>query len=1344
MRASKPFLRVFFFVLALTALWVAPPQIGQWLSPKSATVALVLQSKHTGEVSTVSPLTPPSSGETKRVKHSGINPSGLAAGTVWTFHDGAVAHTYAIAMDELYVPADAGAQRIHRLSLQPSLASLLTAARSLAAETGTRPQLILYPLVGPHDEASRRMVTMKVHIETDNLARVQAAVASLGLTAWQTLSYAPGHAIAQVSSDDPSEPLRIAALIAKLPDVTSATPLLASQRSKKNLSQPTDTFFSQQWHLQNTGQQSGISGIDINVTPVWPVLDGTGINIGIVDDGLQISHPDLSPNVAATGNYDWNGGDTDPSPDRRQDFHGTACAGLAAARDNGFGVVGAAPEATLYGLRLIALPETDQDDADAMHWENDVIQIKSNSWGPPDDTPWVLGDAGSLWLSAVADSTATGRGGLGTIFVWASGNGKQNGDQGSKDGYSSNVNVIPVGAITNKGVSATFSEGGAHLVVCAPGDASTGLVTTDLVGSYGFNDGNTSGELSDSNYTKTFAGTSASTPIAAGVIALMLEANPNLGWRDVKEILLRSSTQIQPADTDWVTRDGGQPSLPAIKHHPFYGGGLINAQAATALAATWTNLDAETVLTTSTTSSGNDIPDAGTVVTIPLNLHSNSALRVEHVELILSVVHPNRGDLEIKLTSPSGTVSTLATPTTKDDGSDYDNWVFTSVRHWGETSIGTWTISLRDARKQGTVGHFVSATLKVHGVVITPPSITLHPQDSVTAQGAAVMLTVAGDGQGLSYQWAKNGSPVTGAKSATLSLPNITLAQAGTYACTIANPGGSATSGDAKVVVYNGNDQTQTVNPGVTYGSPVLAAGPIDSFQWLYNAIPLANTSRITGVTAGALTVRNVTTADNGSYTLQAMFNGSALPTGAIVLTVRVPPAISAPSSFEARVGATVPLPLVADGGGYTYRYVGLPKGLSYSTATGAISGRTTSSGSFPLILTATDSFGNVTTLPISLVIDPLPANLVGMFNGIVARDATLDQNLGGTLTFTTTAGGLLTGQLALGSASPLSFKGLLDGAPGADATTSITIPRKGLSSLQLLLDIPVDGAAASGSLNSTVDVAAWRNSWTKVAPATAYAGHYTFALETPAGSGWPAGYSTGMIDVATTGAANWTLLPADGTAALKGTAVLAADGTMVLFAPIKTPAGSFLGFLTLPPKNTPDASITGMVSWLRGATTSALYANPAGFGPLDMTVHGGRYTAPAIGTLLLGLQNTSGNATIEFGGADVNMGAQAQGLAAFALTIANLNKVVLPAANPTALKLTINTTTGLFSGTFTLTDPNPAKAKTTVKRAEKFSGVLLLQDGLGAGFFDLPAIPGSGNGTRSGAVLFIETPPAP
>jgi len=1352
MRVPSFLPKIVIAVAVLAALWTGLPRLAHLAEHRPPQAAAASTNTGAAPLANTTPVASPvpasATADKLHRKPPAINPATLPADTVWTFKDGNNESTYRIALNELYVPSGPTKARLHTLPPQANLASLLAAAKEIGRQTGVQPQLILYPL----DGTERLILSPQVHLMADDQAAVTAAAASLGLTGLRTPSYAPGHVIADVTGD-PAQPLRVATALAGNPHVTFATPLFAVQRAALAVAPVNDPLFSEEWQLLNTGQQGGTAGVDVNVTPVWASHKGSGINIGIVDDSLQLTHPDLAPNVAASGHHDWNGDDSDPSPDLADDnFHGTAVAGLAAARgDNGIGVAGVAPLATLYGLRLIAAPITDEQEASAMAWKNDVIQIKNNSWGPRRSYATQLVKAGSLWQSAVANGTATGRKGRGTIYLFASGNNKEavvtpEGDyipplQGSKNGFGSDMHVISVGAIDDSGSPASFSEGGAHLVVSAPGDASFGTVTTDLIDDFGYNDGFSFDDLTDADYTQNFNGTSAACPLASGVVALMLETNPNLGWRDVKEILLRSSTQLQPNDPDWVTRDGGHPELPRIKHHSFYGGGLINAQAATALAATWKHLGQEKTVT-AYSSTAKTIADRGSVVQIPLDLSNQADLRVEHVEITVNIRHSYRGDLEIKLTSPSGTVSSLVH--SDGDGADnYTGWTFTSVRHWGETSQGIWTLSIQDV-VGGDSGQFTSATLTVHGAYAHPPTITLQPEGTTVAQGAAVTLTTAALEPNISYQWSRDGLPIRGATNASLNLPAITLAQAGTYTCLLTNALGASIETDfAPVIVYNAAPQARTVALGTTFSTGVLAAGPIDSFQWLFNASPLTDSTHIVGAETGALTVLPLGFTDAGVYTLQAMVGGHALPTGDITLTVNPPPDVTVPTSFNTRIGGGVALPLVVnDGGHYFYRYYGLPPGLTYDTATGAISGRTTATGASIVVLTVDNAFGQTTTCTFILMVEPIPVILTGTFTGYVERNAGLGQNLGGAITFTTTGKGQLTGTLVLGATS-YPFKGQLNGIPGADATVSISIPRAGLSPLQLQLTLPINGDAVTGTLNSSVAVTAWRSPWSNTAPATRFAGAYTFALEAPVGSGWPAGYSTGTVSIATTGVANWTLQPADGSPALKGTSIVAADGSMPLYAPIKSPLGSFVGRLTLPDNTAPNSPITGTVSWLRGSTTSADLANAAGFGPVTLTPHGGRYAAPASGSLLLALPATPAtpaNASLDFDGDDVNLGVQKTALMPFIFTLASGNKVVLPLPNPTALKLTLNPGTGQFNGSFTVTDPNPLSPSTNVKRAGKFSGVLLPQESVGAGFFVLPALPGSGTGTRSGSVL-LEAP---
>ena len=135
-------------------------------------------------------------------------------------------------------------------------------------------------------------------------------------------------------------------------------PVIAQEWTKRFV--PNDPQFAAQWHLRNTGQGGGTVAQDANLVPAWDVLDvdgtgvrGDGVVIGVVDDGLQTNHVDISPNYRSADSWDFNGNDPNPTP-AAGDTHGTAAAGVAGARgNNATGVTGSAPSASLAGLRLL-------------------------------------------------------------------------------------------------------------------------------------------------------------------------------------------------------------------------------------------------------------------------------------------------------------------------------------------------------------------------------------------------------------------------------------------------------------------------------------------------------------------------------------------------------------------------------------------------------------------------------------------------------------------------------------------------------------------------------------------------------------------------------------------------------------------------------------------------------------------------------------------------------------------------------------------------------------------------------------------------------------------------------
>lgn len=461
---------------------------------------------------------------------------------------------------------------------------------------------------------------------------------------------------------------------------------------------------SDSWHITNAGQSKGKRGEDLNLMPAWDRgLDGSGVLIAVVDEGTELKHPDLISNIRADLALNLVGSLSNPYQLDTDESHGTAVSGIIAATDNEIGGVGVSYGAHLVPIRYLGTRQTDENTAEALGHNREIISIYNNSWGltlDADEDFVAMIAPSSLGKSSVIKSVRVGRGGLGSIFVFAAGNDASFGANVNYNGWANMRETIAVAAIGNSGKWVSYSEPGAPVLVCAPsGGQSRGIFTTDRTGSLGYD---------PTNYTSTFSGTSAATPMVSGVIALMLEANPQLSWRDVQHILVKTAIQVDPDDDDWQVNGAGLH----INHK--YGFGRVDASSAVQTAQSWQKVRSETS-TAATRSSSSLIPDndaRGVVSSVNINRN----IRVEHVYLSARFNHTDWGNLAIILTSPSGTKSVLAYPHT-DKIKAYDSWVYTTVRNWDEESEGLWTLEVIDAVPTG-IGQMEQWTITIYGTEI--------------------------------------------------------------------------------------------------------------------------------------------------------------------------------------------------------------------------------------------------------------------------------------------------------------------------------------------------------------------------------------------------------------------------------------------------------------------------------------------------------------------------------------------------------------------------------------------------------------------------------------------------
>ncbi|HEY8932852.1 MAG TPA: immunoglobulin domain-containing protein, partial [Rariglobus sp.] len=596
------------------------------------------------------------------------------------------------------------------------------------------------------------------------------------------------------------------------------------------------------------------------------------------------------------------------------------------------------------------------------------------------------------------------------------------------------------------------------------------------------------------------------------------------------------------------------------------------------------------------------------------------------------------------------------------------------------------------------------------------PSITSQPSGQTVAAGAKITFTVAATGTApLTYQWSKDGSPISGATSASYVITTSKAADSGTYTVVVTNGTGTATSDDAVLVVDNPpvittQPTTQTVSYGASVIFSVAATSAEDvTYQWKKAGVA------ISGQTGDTCTIPAAAFTDAGSYTVVVTnsLTGGSATSSAATLTVTVPaPSLSLASSLPIRGSVSVDLTGGNAVSGVTYFATGLPTGLTLNATTGQITGTVTAkAGAYTITYWAQYGTLKSTVQTMQVTVTTFPSGMVGSFEGLLEDGDGLPA---GEVSLVVTTTGTFTGKLIATDTKTYALKGTLALNGDYSAGSAALSVARGTGITPYSLTVSVSSAsvfsaslAGVGETDSGVKLKTYAKGETSV-----WAGAYTLTFGDLVNLGAttaPEGHGYATAKIGTTGSLVVKGKLADGTA-LTGTFAVAADGSYRWYVkPYKT-AGNYLGgWLTLTERADTAGRYEASSSdfyWKKPAVaTDKLY--PAGFGPVGLTVELQKWVvpvAPVSLASLIGLDAAGGALALTMDGGGLTNDDPNTYTLPTTLTLGATGLVtVADATNPTLWNLKVKTTDGSFSGSFTLKDG-------AISRKVTLQGVLLQQ----------------------------------
>jgi len=659
------------------------------------------------------------------------------------------------------------------------------------------------------------------------------------------------------------------------------------------------------------------------------------------------------------------------------------------------------------------------------------------------------------------------------------------------------------------------------------------------------------------------------------------------------------------------------------------------------------------------------------------------------------------------------------------------------------------------------------------------PHIDTQPLSALVALGQTASFTASASGAAtLSYQWRKTATAIAGATSTSYTTLPAALTSAGNYNLMVKNSLGPVVSASARLGVVSLATKTVPAKTGTIVTLTVPAAGDSLFYQWRKDGAEISDstsgTHSISGTNAASLVIKTASTADSGSYTCVVRMGALSLESGASKVEVYdTVPAINLATNSAMSAGIVsgtylyqVPVDPGSTRAVVTFAATPLPAGLRIDPATGLISGRPTVASPvgkpFSITLSATNAIGKASVV-VLLTISPLPAAAVGTFNGLVDRDADPSNGLsanagknisfGGSLNLTTLPTGVFSGKLTLGTLSYSFVNQFMAAVIGANPTATVAIPRTlPLHNLTLAFTIDKDtgeltGSVTDGVIATPVNVHAWRGT----APLAALVGSYTSVLDftpgqTPDPTGnlaYPQGYGFGTLTVYATGSATWTGKLSDGSTTTANTTV-GSTGQIPLHSMLYTTPGSAHGWVqvsqdsTSKPTNGGQPLLDGALDWVKDAQapSSTNHNYKAGFPLHQLTAAGGKYVKPTttvLGIIDNGLTTTDARLAFTDGGllAGLSPIVGAAQLNNTPFRITTTNTLVMPAgavANPATLTLALTASSGAFSGSFVLKDPDPT-GTALLSRTVYYYGLIVQRVSVNKalGFFLLSELPSDG-----------------